>query len=50
MQNGYDFVVQLGRDVVRDVQIRTINASLLRNLHITSPFSRVVAQRIPRSG
>jgi hypothetical protein len=47
MQNDYDFVVQLGRDVVCDVQTRTINASLLRNLHMTSPFSRVVAQRLP---
>ena len=36
MAADYDFVVQLHHSVVRDVQVRTINASLLSNLAVTS--------------
>ncbi len=48
MRHDYDFVVQLRHNVVRDVQTRAINASPLRNLALTSPVSRVIAQKIPR--
>ncbi len=47
MRHDYDFVVQLRHKVVCDVQARAINASLLRNLALTSPVSRVIAQKIP---
>jgi hypothetical protein len=40
-------VVQLHRNVVRDVQIRVINASLFENLALDSPVMRVIAQEIP---
>jgi hypothetical protein len=46
MRHGYDFVVQLRHEVVCDVQAHAINASLLRNLALTSPISRVIAQKI----
>lgn len=36
MAADYDFVVQLHHSVARDVQVRTINASLLSNLAVTS--------------
>jgi len=47
MRHDYDFVVQLRHNVVRDVQTRAINASLLRNIALTSPVSRVIAQKVP---
>lgn len=46
MAHDYDFVVQLHHSVVRDVQVRAINASLLSNLAVISPFSRVIANTI----
>ena len=47
MCHDYDFVVQLHRKILRDVQIRVINASLFENLALASPVSRVIAQEIP---
>lgn len=47
MQPDYDCVVQLHHSVVRDVQTRAINASLLRNLAVASPVSRAIEQMIP---
>ncbi|MDQ3764997.1 MAG: hypothetical protein M3460_26855 [Actinomycetota bacterium] len=44
---GYDFVIQLHHEVVCDVQTRAINTSLLTNLAVASPISRVIAQVIP---
>jgi hypothetical protein len=44
---GYDFVIQLHHEVVCDVQTRAINESLLTNLAVASPISRVIAQTIP---
>ncbi|MDQ4103169.1 MAG: hypothetical protein M3186_05485 [Actinomycetota bacterium] len=42
----YDYVIQLHHSVVRDVQTRAINASLLSNLALTSPVSRVIEQML----
>ena len=47
MEPDYDFVIQLRRDTVRDIQIRAINASPLRNLAFTSPLSRTIEQENP---
>lgn len=47
MYRDYDFVVQLHRNVVRDAQMRVINASLFDNLAVDSPVMRVIAQEIP---
>ncbi|MGH4010371.1 MAG: hypothetical protein ACRDTH_19795 [Pseudonocardiaceae bacterium] len=46
-RSAYDFVVQLRHEVLQDVQTRAINASLLTNLALTTPISRVIAQLIP---
>jgi hypothetical protein len=46
-QPRHDFVLQLRCDVMRDVQKRVLNASLLTHLAATSPISRVLAQAIP---
>ncbi|MDQ4033748.1 MAG: hypothetical protein M3332_16495, partial [Actinomycetota bacterium] len=46
MQDDYDFVIQLRHNVVRDVQTRTINESIFRNLSLTTPVSRIIAQSI----
>ncbi|HKR48150.1 MAG TPA: hypothetical protein VJT72_00985 [Pseudonocardiaceae bacterium] len=46
-RSDYDFVVQLRHEVLQDVQTRAINASLLTNLALTTPISRVIAQLIP---
>jgi hypothetical protein len=45
-QPDYDFVVQLSCDVLRNAQTRVLNASLLTNLALTSPISRVLAQTV----
>jgi hypothetical protein len=45
-QSDYDFLLQLHCGVLRDVQTRVINASLLTNLALTSPISRVLAQTV----
>jgi hypothetical protein len=45
-QSDYDFVLQLRCDVLRDVQTRVLNASLLTNLVLASPISRVLAQTV----
>ena len=50
MYRDYDFVVQLHRNILRDVQIRAINASLFENLALDSPVSRAIAQEIPPIG
>jgi hypothetical protein len=46
MAYDYDVVVQLHHSVVRDVQSRAINASLLNNRALTSPVSRVIENKI----
>ncbi|MBV8992442.1 MAG: hypothetical protein JO287_01790, partial [Pseudonocardiales bacterium] len=46
MAHDYDFVVQLHHSVARDVQVRAINASLLSDLAVTSPLSRVIGNTI----
>ena len=47
MRDDYDFVIQLRHSVVRDVQTHTINTSIFRNLSLTTPISRIIAQAIP---
>jgi hypothetical protein len=47
MRADYDLVVQLHHSIVRDVHNRTINESLLSNLALTSPVSRVIENAIP---
>jgi hypothetical protein len=42
-----DLVWQYDWDTVRDLQLRVINASLVTNLTLESPVSRVLAQVIP---
>jgi hypothetical protein len=46
LQPDHDFLLQLSSEVLRDAQIRVINASLLTNLALTSPISRLLAQTI----
>jgi hypothetical protein len=45
-QPDYDFVLQLRCDVLRRVQNRVLNASLLTNRALASPVSRVLAQTV----
>ncbi|MGB9281775.1 MAG: hypothetical protein WCB57_17100, partial [Pseudonocardiaceae bacterium] len=46
MQHDYDFIVQLHHSVVRDIQTRAIDTSLLSNLALTTPLSRVIGHKI----
>ncbi|MDQ2789849.1 MAG: hypothetical protein M3Y73_09115, partial [Actinomycetota bacterium] len=46
MQHDYDFIVQLHHSVVRDVQTHAIDTSLLSNLALATPISRVIGHTI----
>jgi hypothetical protein len=43
----YDLVVQFRLDVAQDAQKRSINSSILNDLAINSPISRVIDQTVP---
>src|SRR6266851_188876 len=44
---GFDVMLQFKQDIINDILIRVLNESLLTNLHLKSPISRLIEQPIP---
>jgi len=44
---GFDVMLQFKQDIINDILVRVLNESLITNLHLKSPLSRLINEPVP---
>ncbi len=44
---GFDVMLQFKQDIINDILVRVLNESLITNLHLKSPLSRLIDEPVP---
>jgi hypothetical protein len=44
---GFDVMLQFKQDIINDILVRVLNESLITNLHLKSPLSRLIDEPLP---